>query len=107
MSTVASGAATRKMISSTSITSMNGVTLISWVSSRSSVPWPSRIAMTLLRRLRQWEFLGLVAVEIAAHQPHHFGRRVGERGAVAGDRTREHVVDHDGRDRRRGGKEGR
>ena len=34
-STVASGAATMKMISSTSITSMNGVTLISWVSAKS------------------------------------------------------------------------
>ena len=38
MSTVASGAATMKMISSTSITSMNGVTLISCTSSRSSSP---------------------------------------------------------------------
>ncbi|MCY1245363.1 hypothetical protein D9M72_585100 [compost metagenome] len=36
MSTVASGAATMKMINSTSITSMNGVTLISWFSDRSS-----------------------------------------------------------------------
>jgi hypothetical protein len=36
-STVESGAATMKMISSTSITSMNGVTLISWFSSRSSL----------------------------------------------------------------------
>jgi len=36
MSTVASGAATMKMISSTSITSMNGVTLISWFSARSA-----------------------------------------------------------------------
>ncbi|MNV87135.1 hypothetical protein D3C71_1812350 [compost metagenome] len=38
MSTVAKGAATMKMISSTSITSMNGVTLISWFSARSSPP---------------------------------------------------------------------
>jgi len=38
MSTVASGAATMKMISSTSITSMNGVTLISCISSSVSSP---------------------------------------------------------------------
>jgi hypothetical protein len=36
MSTVESGAATMKMISSTRITSMNGVTLISEISERSS-----------------------------------------------------------------------
>jgi hypothetical protein len=37
-STVASGAAIMKMISSTRMTSMNGVTLISWMSSSSSLP---------------------------------------------------------------------
>ena len=37
-STVESGAATMKMMSSTSITSMNGVTLISCTSSISSLP---------------------------------------------------------------------
>jgi hypothetical protein len=42
MSTVASGAAIMKMISSTSITSMNGVTLISCASSRSGSPGASR-----------------------------------------------------------------
>src|SRR5262249_50266062 len=42
MSTVASGAATMKMINSTSITSMNGVTLISWTSSISALPWSRR-----------------------------------------------------------------
>ncbi len=49
-STVASGAATMKMISSTRITSMNGVTLISWVSAKSSPSCPRRIATALLRR---------------------------------------------------------
>jgi hypothetical protein len=38
MSTVASGAATMKMISNTNITSMNGVTLISCTSSSASSP---------------------------------------------------------------------
>jgi hypothetical protein len=38
MSTVASGAATMKMMSSTNITSMNGVTLISCISARLSSP---------------------------------------------------------------------
>ena len=31
---------------------MNGVTLISWVSAKSSSSWPRRIAMALLRRAR-------------------------------------------------------
>ena len=51
-STVASGAAIMKMISSTRITSMNGVTLISWVSAKSSPSCPRRIATALLRRSR-------------------------------------------------------
>jgi hypothetical protein len=48
MSTVASGAATMKMISSTSITSMNGVTLISCTSFSVSSPWSRRTLMMIL-----------------------------------------------------------
>src|SRR5215469_5967426 len=80
ISTVASGAATMKMIRSTRMTSMNGVTLISCWTSRSSPlePEPSRNAMALLRSPRQ--------------------RR--GRHPVAADHAGKVVVDHDGRDRR-------
>src|SRR3954464_1831460 len=97
-STVASGAAIMKMISSTRITSMNGVTLISWVSAKSSPSCPRRIATGLLRRgprnVRRGD-----ALAIAADQAHHQRRAVREQRAIAADRAREHVVDHDRRNR--------
>src|SRR5262249_17677377 len=96
-STVAKGAATMKMISSTSITSMNGVTLISWVSPRSSSPWSRRTAMALLRRDAAQRMVA--TVEVAAPQPQDFGGCGGQAGPVAGDHARERVVDHDRRDR--------
>src|SRR5262249_26342640 len=103
MSTVASGAAIMKMISNTNITSMNGVTLISWTSLRSASPWSRRTAMALLRggpaALRLVE---RATVEIAAHQTQNFGGGIGMLRAIAGDPAREHVV-HD--DRRDGGDE--
>src|SRR5579871_4731947 len=93
-----------KMISSTSITSMNGVTLISWTSSRSALPWSRRTLMAPPPSLgggRQRRAAERAAVEIAAHQPQHLGRGVAELRAVAGDRAREDVVDHHRRDRGR------
>src|ERR1700732_2552630 len=110
MSTVASGAAIMKMINSTSITSMNGVTLISCVSCMSRSPWSSRTLMTCsfgsLRRqggapaaLRRMAGL---AVEVAAEQAQHLGGAIGVERAVGGDRAREHVVDDD---RRYGGEQ--
>src|SRR5262249_44472834 len=98
MSTVARGAATMKMINSTSITSMNGVTLISWVSTRSSSSRAMRMdigSSALFCRARQRHAL---PIEIAAHVPHHLRRRVRQKCAIAGDRAREHIVDDDGGD---------
>src|SRR5882724_1288701 len=100
-STVASGAATMKMISSTSITSMNGVTLISCASTRSSsarrrppsAPLePSRVPMDLLRGARQPE---QAAIALAADQEHHDRRDrrdQAERGGEQrlGDTGRDH-----------------
>src|ERR1700741_1298053 len=91
--TVASGAATMKMISSTSITSMKGVTLISWLSARSSSAWRSRRAMALLRHPREGN-LALLAVEVARDQAQHLGRGVGDQRLVAGDGAGEVIVDH-------------
>src|SRR5579883_1839586 len=104
-STVASGAATMKMIKSTSITSMNGVTLISWISSKPSSPWSSRTLIRLrpfgsLRRrtpLARLDFRGLVEIDVATGHPQHLGRGIGKQRPVCGDRTREHIVDHDRR----------
>ena len=72
-STVASGAATMKMMSSTSITSMNGVTLISWAS-------PGRRVGFAARGCRPWRYSAARAqrgarpaglVEVAADQALH------------------------------------
>ena len=89
-STVASGAAIMKMISSTRITSMNGVTLISWVSAKSSPSCPRRMATALLRRARHMR--GRIerghALAVAADQPHHQRRAVREQRAIAADGAR-------------------
>src|SRR3977135_2401142 len=101
MSTVASGAAIMKMINSTRMTSMNGVTLISCTSARSISPWSSRTLMMLLRRRERGVPTALggrragLAVEIAADQVQHLGGAISIEGAVGGDRSREHVVDDD------------
>src|SRR6202043_1460560 len=99
-STVASGAAIMKMISSTRMTSMNGVTLISCTSARSTSPWSRRTLIRSLRR-RQGGFpsarragLAGVAIEIAAYQAEHLGGTVGVERPVGADRSGEHVVDH-------------
>src|SRR5690606_8974151 len=98
ISTVASGAATMKMISSTSITSMNGVTLISWFSTRSSF-WELELrlpAIVLLRSLGQLfpHGAGMTVVEIAADQPLDSRSGITEQQPVSGDRTSEDVIDH-------------
>src|SRR4051794_22186799 len=104
-STVASGAATMKMISSTSITSMNGVTLISWASTRSSseprARNPSRAPMiALLRGARgAWRLPAVLATSLPADQQQHLRRGVAEQRAIRRNRTREIIVDHDRRDR--------
>src|SRR5262249_26062862 len=109
-STVASGAATMKMISSTSITSMNGVTLISWTSSRSSLPWSRRTLIAprpLFGRRPDRRPGDHAAVEIAADQAEHLGGGVAELRPVAGDRAGEHIVDHHRRNRGREAEGGR
>src|SRR5262245_4531151 len=98
-STVESGAATMKMMSSTSITSMKGVTLISWFSTRSSSPLSRPPAMTArpsLGRTRQFARRHAhAAVEVARDQPQDFGRRIAQQPLVAADPARELVVDDD------------
>src|ERR1700712_3630873 len=98
-STVASGAATMKMISSTSITSMNGVTFISCASTRSSfVPRaraPSRAVMIALLR-GAWDVrLADLKAALAADQQQHLRRGVAKQRAICGDRACQIVVDHD------------
>ena len=76
---------------------MNGVTLISWVSAKSSSSWsePDRHCATpRAARHRRGQ-----ALAVAADQPHHQRRAVAEQRAIAADRTGEHVVDHHRRDR--------
>src|SRR5690606_20918403 len=102
MSTVASGAATMKMISRISITSMNGVTLISWLSTRSSSFWELELrlpAMVLLRSLGQLfpHGAGMTVVDIAADQPFDSRCSVTQEEPVTRDRTGEDVIDDDGR----------
>src|SRR5712671_2500324 len=103
MSTVASGAATMKMMSRTSITSMKGVTLISWTSSSSSLPWSRRtliVCSSLGRRRDRLAGAG-ATIEVAARQPQRLGRGIGELGPVGGDLAGEHIIDDDRGDRRR------
>src|SRR5450759_622766 len=99
ISTVASGAATIKMMSSTRMTSMNGVTLISCWISRSSSPErePRRIAIVSLRSARQRSDAAPVA---AAYQQKELRRGVAQQSAVTVDHARKMVVDHDCRNGR-------
>src|SRR5215831_14131135 len=116
MSTVASGAATMKMISSTSIMSINGVTLISCISSSVSSPWSRRTLMSThsstldggqWRRPPRGRSKNDGALEIAADEPQDLRRGIAKPSAVARDRPREHVVDHHGRNGRREPESGR
>ena len=112
ISTVASGAAIMKMISSTRITSMNGVTLISWTSSSSSPPWSRRTLMAGYSAADRAPAVGRAllegaAIEIAADDAQDLGGGVGVQRAIAGDPAREHVVHHHRRDRRDQAERGR
>src|SRR5271168_1899473 len=98
-STVASGAAIMKMISSTRMTSMNGVTLISWISPSASSPWSRRMLMASLRRRDRRRITLRPLHEVAADHGHDLDAGVGIERAILRDRTREHVVDHHRRDR--------
>ena len=94
-STVESGAATMKMMSSTSMTSMNGVTLISCSSEpSSSSPLSRRAAMAHSAALAQPD-AALAAVEIARDEAQHLGRGVAHQRPIAGDRACELIVDDD------------
>src|SRR5262245_7870269 len=96
-----------KMIKSTSITSMNGVTLMSCDSGKSSSSAsisPSDAAIVLLRGAQQRARRSLVerpVVEIARQQPPDRSRRAADQIEVAARAAIEEVVDHHGRDRRR------
>src|SRR5215471_15289226 len=120
MSTVASGAATMKIMSSTSITSMNGVTLISWTSFSASSPWSRRMTAlscphvdTPCRSLggRQCGTGGRGggAIEMATDQREHLRRCIAKLRAVARDQARERVIDDHCRNRggepKRGGEQ--
>src|SRR5579872_3572799 len=97
-STVARGAATMKMISSTSMTSMKGVTLISWLSTSSSSMEYRRSAMGLLGRPgRCCGCCRLAPIAVARDQAQYLGRSVGHQGFMGGDRPGEVVVDDHGR----------
>src|SRR5215831_15320108 len=98
MSTVASGAATMKMMSSTKMTSMNGVTLISCWMSRSSPSdrFPRRTAMMLLRRSCERRRSAMLS---AADHQQELRRGVIQERAVATDDANKMVVDHDRGDR--------
>src|SRR5262245_27524108 len=92
-----------KMISSTSITSMNGVTLISWLSAKSpsssnSLP-AIETAIALLRRCARHRAADMGAVEIARQQPRGRARGAVDQFEIALRHPREVVVDDDRRDR--------
>src|SRR5690606_12195860 len=109
ISTVASGAATMKMISRTSMTSMNGVTLISWLSTRSSSPPDFRLPAMIVSsnpaascacaRHNGARCSGDLAIKVAADKPLHRSRRVRKHQAISRNGARESVVDHHGRNR--------
>src|SRR5690349_22196298 len=90
-----------KMISSTSITSMNGVTLISWVSAKSPSSSNSLPAIEtdigLLRRRAPATDMG--AVEVARQQPRRSARGAVDQFEIALRHTGEVIIDDDGRDR--------
>src|SRR5690242_16321062 len=90
-STVASGAATMKMISNTNITSMNGVTLMSWASSSSSEP-RSRL-IRLLRSGAQQDRPRRRTIQIARRQRQHRRGEVTQQQPVSRDDASKDVVD--------------
>src|ERR1700733_4082918 len=97
ISTVASGAATIKMINKTRMTSIKGVTLISCSTSRSSLFEPEETcrAICLLRRPREHRCTAQLS---AADHQQQLRRCVAEQGTVSANHAREMIVDHDSRD---------
>src|SRR5262249_56009463 len=102
---VGGGGGTMKIVSTT-ITSINDVTLISCISSSVSSPWSRRTLMTThsstldsgqWRRPPRERSRHDGALEVAANEPQDLRRGIANLGAVARDRPREHVVDHHGR----------
>src|SRR5580658_10507166 len=93
-STVASGAAIMKMISSTKMTSMNGVTLISWISPSVLSPWSRRMLTGLLRSRNGGRIALRPLHQIAADHGQNLDTGVGIERAILRDRARKHVVDH-------------
>src|SRR3954451_2738946 len=93
-----------KMIRSTSMTSMNGVTLISCASANSSSssnpPSAIEAPMALLRRARMRAGTDMGAVEIARQQPASRARRAAHPFEIGFGHPRKMVVDDDGGDRR-------
>src|SRR5690606_2113391 len=101
-STVASGAATIKIISRTSMTSINGVTLISCISPLSSRFSLRRIAIQSTyaqfgRRMYRFNGAG-VQVQIAALQQQNLRGNVTQCGFVTANHAREDVIDNNRRD---------
>src|SRR5690348_3691607 len=99
-----------KIMRSTSITSMNGVTLISWTSFSASSPWSRRMMAlscphvdtpchSLGGRQCGGGRRGGGAIEIAADQGQHLRRCVAKLCAVARNQARERVIDDHCRNR--------
>src|SRR5215470_18369359 len=93
-STVESGAATMKIMRRTRTTSINGVTLISWVSPKSSSSSTS-VNVTPIVLLRRAAYRPRAhAVEIARQLPRDRATRPSHQIEVAFRDAREMVVDH-------------
>src|SRR5262245_30973132 len=92
-----------KMISSTSITSMNGVTLISWVSAKSpsssnSLPAIETAIALLRRRARHRAAADMGAGEITRQQPRRSARGAVDQVEITLRHAREVGVDDDRRE---------
>src|SRR5690348_5176062 len=112
ISTVASGAAIMKIMRSTSITSMNGVTLISCSSRSASSPWSRRALTDLLRRRGGASSVGRptfkdAAIEVATDEANDRGGGVAVKGTVASAPARIEVVHDNCRNRRYEAESGR
>src|SRR5262249_35474662 len=83
------------MMSSTSITSMNGVTLISWSSEESSSP-PSNGATIALLRCGHQRRMAATSVQIPRNEAQPLCRGVSKERPIGADRAGELVVDDDG-----------
>jgi hypothetical protein len=84
-----------KIISKISITSMNGVTLISWSSAESSFAVDTSCCG--LSRSRDGGML-VPSIQVAGDQAQDLGGRIAEERPVSADRARKLIVDDDRRD---------